>query len=134
MNLRAGQTVQIVKLHRCQRSAELFEFARRFVQLSTFVIGTDNEHAHVVLARSLDRPPIEVIHEVPMNIDVIESSTVHSLKNNISRRMSGKPDKSDAALLLQLASSLQTSFRLQRMVQQFAIINPMQRQQIDIVQ
>src|SRR5262245_65062042 len=100
MNLRARQTVQIVELHRCQWCAELFQFAWRLVQFSTFIIGADDEYAHVVFPRCFDCRPVEVIHEIPVNIDVVESSTVHSFKNDVGRRVRGKSDKANAALFL----------------------------------
>src|SRR5467141_4080795 len=68
MDLRSGQTIEIVELHRTQRRAQIYEFLWWFVQLSAFVIGTDDEDSHIPSAGCLNRRPVEVVHEIPVNV------------------------------------------------------------------
>ena len=66
-----------------QRRAHLDEFLWRLVKFSTLVVRADDEHPHVVLARGQDGGPVQVIDEIPMQVDVIEFARVDGIKDDI---------------------------------------------------
>src|SRR5579862_1769065 len=103
MDLRPMQAKKIVELHRVQRTAQFDELAWRFVKLAAFVVRADDENAHVPRGGGLDRRPVEVVDEIPVEIDVIELAALDGLQDDIGCRVCGKSKEAHAAIALQLA-------------------------------
>ena len=59
-------------MHRRERRAQIDQLLRRGIEFSAFVIRADDEDAHVPRVRGLDRRPVQVVDEIPVDIDVIE--------------------------------------------------------------
>ena len=76
---------------------------RRFVELAAFVVRADDEHAHVARAGRLDRRPVQVVDEIPVQVDVIELAAVDRLEDDVGGGVGGEAEEADAALLLELA-------------------------------
>ena len=134
MHLRPRQAIKVVELHRGQRRAQIHHFRRRLVKLTSFVVRADDEHAHVVPTRRDNGRPIQGIDEVPMQIDVIKLPALHRIKNDIGGGVSRKADETDTPLLLQAAGGGDAAVLLKRPPEQFAVVNAVQREQIDVIE
>ncbi len=72
VDLGPGEAVEIVEDHRAERLAEAGQLGGRLVEFAAFVIGADDEDAHVAPGGFLDGRPVEIVDEIPVEIDVIE--------------------------------------------------------------
>src|SRR5688500_2289927 len=84
------QTIKIIELHGAQWATQLHQFSGRIVKLSPFVIGADDEYSHVSLARCLNGLPIQIVYEIPMDVEVFEAITLDRFENDVRRGMSRK--------------------------------------------
>ena len=134
VHLRPGQAVKIVKLHRRQRRAQIHQLGRWLVQFPALVIGADDEHAHVQPPRGLDGRPVQIVDEIPVQVDVIEFTAADAIQNNVRGGVRGEPDEATATLALQLLRRFQAAAFAYRPVEQFPVVDPVQRQQIHVIQ
>ena len=134
VHLRSRQAIQVVKLHRCQRRAQFHQFLRRLVELATFVVGADDEYAHVPRLGGFDRRPVQVVHEIPMQVHVVELPAVDGVEDNVGGGMSGEADEAGAAFLLELARGGQAAAFAERELEELAVIDAVQRQQVHVIQ
>ena len=98
VNLGPSEAIKIVELHRRKRRAKFDQFFRRLVKFSAFVVGADDENAHVELSRSLNCRPVQIVDEIPMEIHVVEFAAVHRVQNDVGRSVRGKADEADASV------------------------------------
>ena len=134
MHLSSGEAVEVVELHGGERRAKSGQFGGRRVELSALVIRADDEEAHVLAARGLDRRPVQVVDEVPVEIYVVELAGVDGFEDEIGRGVGGEPDETAPALLLELARGIEASALFDGPIEQLPVVDPMERQQIDVIQ
>ncbi len=87
-----------------------------------------------MLVRRLDRRPVQFVYEIPVKIHVIEFAARDGFENHIGRRMRGKSDEPHAPFALQLPCGGQCAVFLQGPVQELAVVDSMQRQQVHVLQ
>ena len=128
VNLGATQAVEVIELHRRERRAQLHKLVRRFIQLPALVIRADDENPHIAGACGLNRRPVQVVDEVPVDVEVIEIAVVNCFQDNICGGMGGESDEPDATLFLELARRGETTVRSEGVLDQLAVIYAVQRQ------
>ena len=134
MHLRPRQTIEAVKLHRRERRAQGGEFGRRCVQFAALVVGADDEHAHVVLGGGFDGGPVEVVHEVPVDIEIIKGIAAHGFENDVGGGVGGEADVAHAAFALKLPRRFDAAAFAQAPVQQLPVVDAVHREQVHVVQ
>ena len=100
MHFRPGEAIEVIENHRRERRAKIHEFLRRFIKFSALVIRADDEDAHVALAGRLNGGPVQVIDEIPMDVDVIELIAVDGIQDDVGGGVSGETEETNAAFLL----------------------------------
>ena len=134
VHLRPVQAIKVVELHRRERGGERLDLFAGLLQFAALVVRADDEHAHVQFVRGGHGGPVQVVDEIPVQVDVIEFAAVHRLQNDVCGGVRGKADEPAAALPLQLPRRLQAAARLQRPVEQLAVVDAVQREQVHMVQ
>ena len=109
MNLGAVQAVEVVELHGRKRGAQFLDLRAGFLKLAALVIGADDEHAHILPARGLHGGPVEVVHEIPVQVHVIKFAGIDHLFDHIGGAVGGEAEETAAALFLQLAGNFETA-------------------------
>src|SRR5207245_10204745 len=105
---------------------------RRGVQFSALVIRADDENAHVAPVRRGDGGPVQVVDEIPVNVQVIEFTAVHHLEDDVRGRVRGETDVADETIQLQPARGGQTAVLLQRPFQELPVIDAVQGEQVHV--
>ena len=101
VHLRAIQAVKRIELHGVQGDAEVGELRWRGVEFAAFIVGADDEHAHVARGSGLHGGPVEVVDEIPVEIYVIKCVALNGFHDDIGGGVCGESDMPAAALLLQ---------------------------------
>src|ERR1019366_8457283 len=130
VNLRAVEAVKAVELHRRERRAQFADLGSRLLKFSALVVGADDKHAHVVPARGLHGGPVQVVDEIPVEVDVIKFASVDGLQNDVRGAVRGKTDEAAAAFLLQLACDGETAVFLKRPVECLPVVDAVERKQV----
>ena len=104
VDLWARQAIKVVELHRRQRRAQFDQFRRRLVELAALVVRADDEHPHVRALRRLNGRPVQIVHEIPVDVDVIEFAALDRIQDDVGRGVGGKSDEPRAALRLELCA------------------------------
>ena len=68
-----------------------------------------------------------------MHVEVIKLATVYRLQNDVRGGMRGETEKPDTSLLLQLPGSGDTTILSQGEMEQLAIIDAMQGQEVHLI-
>src|SRR5439155_19070013 len=101
------------------------EFLRRRIKHSALVVRADDEDTQVASVRRLDGRPVEVVDEIPVDVEVIEYVAVDRLQNDVRRGVSGKTDMADEAVPLQPARGGHAAVFPQRPFQKLPVIDAM---------
>src|ERR1044071_1422998 len=109
VDLLASQAVEVVELHRREWRAKSLELAWRLVQLPAPIVGADDENSHVAGACSFDCRPVQVVHEIPMYIEIIEITAFNGFQYQVGGGMGGKTDEPYAAIFLKLSGGSKTA-------------------------
>ena len=133
MHLRTGQAVEVVELHGRQWLTQRTHLGQLEVEFPALVIRTDDEDSHVALGRLGHADAVEVVHEVPVQVDVIELIAANRLGNHIRRRMGAEAHMTHAPLALELPANLQASAFAERFVEVLAVVDAMDGQQVHVV-
>src|SRR5947209_6287533 len=102
MNLRPGEAIEVIEDHRGNRLAEFNQLGWGLVKHAAFVIGTNDENAHIPGPGGLNGFPIEIVDEIPVQIDVIKGVRLDGTMDLHGRSVGGKTDELDAPFGLQL--------------------------------
>ena len=134
VNLWPAQAVKVIELHGRQRPAKLHHFGWWIIKFTALVVGADDENPHVALVCGLDAGPIEIIHEIPMEVHVIELLAGNRLVDDIGRGVGGEAEEANTTFALELPRGRHTTVLLQRPSKQFALVDAVQCEQIDVVE
>ncbi len=69
-----------------------------------------------------------------MEVHIVEFTTGDGFQDDVGCGVGGKPQEADAAFLLQLAGGGHATVLLQRPAQKLPVIDPVQREEIDVLQ
>ena len=133
MHLWAGQAVEVVELHGCQRCAQCAHLGQLKVEFSALVIRADDKDPHVALGRLRHADAVEVVHEVPVQVDVIELIAADGLGDHIRRGVGAKAHVTNPSLALKLATNLHAAALAKRLVQVLAVVDAVNGQQVHVV-
>ncbi len=134
VHFRPREAVKVVEHHRRQRRAQVDQLLRRLVKFAALVVRADDEHAHVALARRHDGRPVEVVDEIPVEVDVIEFVRGDGVQDDVRGRVGGKADEPDAAFALEFARGGEAAVLSQREIEQLPVVDAVQREQINVVE
>ena len=79
------EAVEIIEDHRRIGGAEPGELLRGLVQAPPLLRGADNEDPHVMLGGRLDGTPIRPVHEIPVEVHIVEGIAGDDLLDQIAR-------------------------------------------------
>src|SRR5579863_3430090 len=133
MHLGPREAVKVVENHGREGRAEFDEFGRRFVEFAAFVVGADDEDAHVAFAGGGYGGPVQVVDEIPVEIDVIEFAGGNGVENDIGGGVRGEADETDATIALELASRGEAAVFADGKIEEVAIVDAMQGEEVHVV-
>ena len=133
MHFRTGQAVEVVELHGRQRRTQRTHLGQLEVEFSALVIRADDEDSHVALGRLGHADAVEVVHEVPVQVDVIELIAADGLGNHIRRGVGAKAHVTNPSLALELPADLHAAALAKRLVQVLAVVDAVNGQQVHVV-
>ena len=81
------QTEQIVKHNRVERCTKVEQFLRWAVEMAPFVSRANDENAHVLAAGRVQGRGIVLTDVIPMQIEVVESTGVARIHNQLGGSM-----------------------------------------------
>ena len=119
----SGEAIKVVKNHGADRGAKAGEFFRWGVEFAAFVIGADDEDAHVELASGFDGGPVQVIDEIPVKVEVIELTTRDRLVDDIRGCVGAEANEAATAFALKFPRGFQAASVLERPIKQFAVVD-----------
>jgi hypothetical protein len=91
VNLGPAEAIEVVEDHWAQRRAEIDQLLRRAIELPAFVVGADDENAHVELGGGFNGGPVEVIDEIPVDVEVVESSGLDRFEDDVRSGVGQRP-------------------------------------------
>ena len=86
------------------------------------------------LRAASDGRPVEIVDEIPVDIDVIKFVGGDRVEDDVRRGVGGKAEEADAAFLLQFAGGGHAAVFPDGPIQQLAVVDAVQREQINVVQ
>ncbi|MCG3777700.1 MAG: hypothetical protein JW388_0394 [Nitrospira sp.] len=134
MYLRPRLTIEAVELHRRERRAEFHQLFRWRIKFAALVVGADDKDAHVQPRGFFDGGPVEVVHEVPVDIEIIKGIAAHGFENDVGGGVGGEADVAHAAFALKLPRRFDAAAFAQAPVQQLPVVDAVHREQVHVVQ
>ena len=134
VDLGTVQAIKVVELHRRQRGAEPGDLGAGLLEFAAFVIGADDEDAHVLPAGGLDGGPVEVVDEIPVEVDVIEFAGVDGGFDDIGGGVGGKAEETAASFFLQLAGDVEATALFDGPVEEFERVDAVEGEEVHVIE
>ena len=134
VDLRAGEAVEGVELHGRERGAHVHELLRRRVEFPALVVGADDEDAHVEARGGFDGGPVEVVDEIPVDVEVGELAGVDGVEDDVGGGVGAEADVAAAALALELARGFEAAAFAEGPVEVLAVVDAVEGEEVHVVE
>jgi len=121
-----------VELHRREGRAESGHERGAILEAAALVVGADDEHAHVVAARGFEGGGVELVDEVPVQVDVVELAGVDRGQDDVGGGVRGEADEAHAALALETAGDFEAAAGAHGPVEELLGVDAVKREEVDV--
>jgi len=134
VDLRIREAPGVVEDHWRQRRGEVDEFFAGSVELAAFIAGADDEDAHVQFRREFDGGRVELIDEIPMQIDVFETTVFERVEHRLQATVRRETDVADAALFLQFHGCFHAPAWADGLMEQLVVVDAVNAEKVDVIE
>lgn len=104
------------------------------VEFAALVVGADDEDAHVEARGGFDGGPVEVVDEIPVDVEVGELAGVDGVEDDVGGGVGAEAEVAAAAFALELARGFEAAAFAQRPVEVLAIVDAVEGEQVHVVE
>jgi len=104
------------------------------VEFSALVVGADDEDAHVASGRGLDGRPVEIVDEIPVEVDVVELACLNRPQDSPPRAVRGETDKARPPLALQLTRGVERAALGKCPLEDPGVVDAVEREHVDVIE